>query len=107
MAGDVAQVATYFFAAARELACHPGSLQERLADAYADHLLPITTEELPPELQASFRELEEQLNRAEADADEGDDDPFQVAARALTDAEACALIERILVLYGRLARAAG
>ncbi len=102
MAGDTTQVATHFFTAARTLACHTGSLQERLADAYADHLLTVTMSDQPPELQPSFRELEERLNRGpDADPDD-DDDPFQVAARALTDAEARELIDTILLLYGRL-----
>lgn len=102
MAGDTQQVATHFFAAARSLACHSGNLQERLADAYADHLLTVTINDLPAELQSSFREIEERLNREPASADE-DDDPFQVAARELSDTEARALIDSILLLYGRLA----
>jgi len=101
VADDSAHLATQFFAAARALACHTGSLQERLADAYADHLLSIMSQELPAELQQSFRELEERLNRTDAGED---DDPFQAAARQLSDAEATALIERILIFYGRLAR---
>jgi hypothetical protein len=101
VADDSAHLATQFFAAARALACHTGSLQERLADAYADHLLSIISQELPAELQQSFRELEERLNRTDAADDE---DPFQAAASQLSDAEATALIERILIFYGRLAR---
>jgi hypothetical protein len=104
MVGDSSQVARQFFAAARTLACHAGSLQERLADAYADHLLVISVHDLPQEVQASFRELEEQLNR---DVSDTEDDPIETAARQLSDAEARALIERILLLYGRLAGAAG
>jgi hypothetical protein len=103
MAGDATQVATQFFAAARTLAVHTGNLQERLADAYADHLLTVTMSDLPAELQPIFRELEERLNRGAESADDDDDeDPFQAAARDLTDAEARSLIERILLLYGRL-----
>jgi phage gp29-like protein len=98
-----AQVATQFFAAARALATHQGSLQERLADAYADHLLAISVHDLPAELQPTFRELEERLNR---DAPNADDDPIEVAASQLSDAEARTLIERILLLYGRLASSA-
>jgi hypothetical protein len=97
---DVPHVATRFFGAARALAWHTGSLQERLADAYADHLLAVTLDELPAELQPAFRELEERMNREEPD---GDDDPFEAAARLMSDDEAQAVIERILVLYGRLA----
>jgi hypothetical protein len=104
---DSAQLAAQFFAAARALACHTGSLQERLADAYADHLLAVISQDMPAELQPSFRELEERLNREQPDDDDGDEDPFQVAARDLSDAEATALIERILIFYGRLARNVG
>jgi hypothetical protein len=104
---DSAQLATQFFAAARALACHPGSLQERLADAYADHLLAVMSQDLPAELQPSFRELEERLNREQPGDAEDDEDPFQLAARELSDAEATALIERILIFYGRLARNVG
>jgi hypothetical protein len=104
MAADTDQLAAQFFAAARALADHTGSLQERLADAYADHLLAISMHDLPTELQPVFQELEERLNR---DAPDPADDPIAVAASQLSDAEARALIERILLLYGRLAGAAG
>ena len=103
MAGDSTQVATQFFAAARTLAWHQGDLQERLADAYADHLLTVTVSDLPAPLQDAFRELEERLNAF--DDEEGEEDPFQRAARALSDDEARAMIDRILLLYGRLAGA--
>jgi hypothetical protein len=102
MASETQQVASHFFAAARTLACHTGTLQERLADAYADHLLTVTIADLPPELQQSFRELEERLNRG-ADSAAEDEDPFQVAARGLSESEARTLIDSILLLYGRLA----
>ena len=104
MVGDTAHIARQFFAAARTLACHAGSLQERLADAYADHLLVISVHDLPEELQPSFRALEERLNR---DAPDTDDDPIELAASQLSDAEARSLIERILLLYGRVAGSAG
>jgi hypothetical protein len=94
--------AVQFFGAVRSLAYHTGGLQERLADAYADHLLVVTSQDLPSDLQASFRELESRLNTA----DPQDDDPFQAAARELSDDEARALIDCILVLYARLAGAA-
>jgi hypothetical protein len=106
VASDNAHLATQFFAAARALACHTGSLQERLADAYADHLLSVISQDLPAELQPSFRELEERLNREPSD-ETSDEDPFQAAARDLSDAEATALIERILIFYGRLAQGVG
>ena len=101
MSSELAHLATQFFAAARALAWHTGSLQERLADAYADHLLPITGDALPPELQPAFRELEEQLTRTPPHTEV--EDPFQAATQVMSDDEARALIERILVLYGRLA----
>jgi hypothetical protein len=98
---DRTQLASRFFRAACELAWHTGSLQERLADAYADHLLAVVGQDLPSELQPVFREIEEQLNRADADDDDADD-PFQAAAERLDDGQARALIERILLLYGQL-----
>jgi len=101
MVENVAGVAGRFFAASRSLAWHTGSLQERLADAYADNLLAVTSDELPEELRAPFRELEEKMNRGDAD---GDEDPFEAAARAMSDEQARAAIERIVVLYGRLTR---
>jgi hypothetical protein len=51
-------------------------------------------------LRPVFRELETRMNAVEAsDAD----DPFRAAAELLTDAEARALIDRIVALFGRLA----
>jgi hypothetical protein len=97
------EVGRHFFAATRALACHTGSLQERLADAYADHLLPVVASELPTELQQAFREVEEQMTAAVDDAD----DPFRAAAEQLSDEEACAIIERIVALFGRLAASRG
>ncbi|HEY3059938.1 MAG TPA: hypothetical protein VGL99_13290 [Chloroflexota bacterium] len=90
-------VAAQFFAAARTLATHQGNLQERLADAYADHLLVVTQHDLPADLQPIFGELETKLNGGD-----DDDDPFQAAAAKLSDEEAKATIDRILLLYGRL-----
>jgi len=95
-------VAAQFFAAARMLATHRGTLQERLADAYADHLLVVTQHDLPQDLQSIFGELEAQLNGGDAQDDE---DPFEAAAAKLSDDEAKATIDRILLLYGRLASA--
>src|SRR5262249_41252568 len=98
---DRTQLASRFFSAACELAWHTGSLQERLADAYADHLLPGIGQDLPSERQPLLRDIENQLNRPDADDDDADD-PFQAAAGRLDDAQARALIERILLLYGQL-----
>ena len=100
MPADVPELAAIFLAATRELAGHTGSLQERLADAYADHLLQVVADDLPPELRPVFRELETRMNAVEASAA---DDPFRAAAELLTDAEARALIDRIVALFGRLA----
>jgi hypothetical protein len=106
MAGETTQVATQFFSAARTLAWHTGSLQERLADAYADDLLTVTINDLPADLQPSFRDLEERLNR-DVDPEDDDEDPFQAAASKLTDDEARLLISTILLLYGRLMESVG
>ena len=50
-----------------------------------------------------FHELEERMNALEATEA---DDPFVAAAQLLTEAEARALIDRIVALYGRLAELA-
>jgi hypothetical protein len=71
----------HFFDATRALACDTGSLQERLADAYADHLLQVVANELPTELQTVFREVEEQMT---ADVDDDGGDPFRAAAERLS-----------------------
>src|SRR5438270_74179 len=97
-------VSRHFFLATRALAWNTGTLQERLADAYADHLLPVVASELPAELQSVFREVEERM-AAGAD-DDGGDDPFRAAADQLSDDQARALIERIVALFGRLASGA-
>jgi hypothetical protein len=103
MSADTVHLTRQFFAAARALALHRGTVQERLADAYADHLLAVSVHDLPDELQAPFAELEQRMN---AQADDQDVDPIASAASQLTDAEAESLIERILVLYGRIAASA-
>ena len=48
-----------------------------------------------------------ETSAAPSASDTSDDDPFQVAAAALSDAQARGSIERILLLYGRLAAGAG
>ena len=100
MTAESRDLSRHFFAATRALACHTGSLQERLADAYADHLLQVVANELPTELQSVFREVEEQMT---AVVDDAADDPFRAAAEQLSDEEARAMIERIVALFGRLA----
>ena len=90
--------------AAHTLATHTGSLSERLADAYADHLLQVTSNDLPAELQESFRELESRLNGEDGE-DDDDNDPIAVAAGNLSEEDVHRLIDVILVLYGRLASA--
>jgi hypothetical protein len=77
MTVDSAQLAGQFFAAARALAMHRGTLQDGLADAYADHLLAVSVHDLPTDLQGPW-ELEDRLNR-EID-DEGDDPIAQSAS---------------------------
>ena len=95
-----ADIVRQFFDATCTLATHAGSLQARLADAYADHLLQVVVSDLPAELQAAFRDIEQRMAAA---GSEGADDPFRAAAERLSDAEARTLIERIVVLFGRLA----
>ena len=99
MTADRRELSRHFFAAAVALATHTGSLQERLADAYADHLLPVVASDLPAELQPVFREVEERMTAVE---DAAGDDPFRTAAEQLSEEQARALIEHIVALFGRL-----
>jgi NAD(P)-dependent dehydrogenase (short-subunit alcohol dehydrogenase family) len=96
---DRRELSRHFFTATVALATHTGSLQERLADAYADHLLPVVASDLPAELQPVFREVEDRMTAVEEAAG---DDPFRTAAEQLSDDQARALIERIVALFGRL-----
>src|ERR1043166_10207876 len=104
MAAESRDLSRHFFDATRALACHTGSLQERLADAYADHLLQVVANELPSGLQAVFRAVEERMT---AVADDDSDDPFRAAAELMSDAQARALIDRIVALFGRIAGGSG
>ncbi len=83
------------------MAWHTGSLPDRLADAYADHLLSVTADDLPADVRAAFRDLEQAMAAGGTSAD---DDPFQEAARRMSDQQVREMIERVLLLYGRLAR---
>jgi len=65
--------------------------------------LAVSLHDLPGDLQAPFRELEERLN---TDTSDTSADPIALAASRLTDAEVRSLIERVLLLYGRLAATA-
>ena len=102
--GEKDQVTGHFFDAVFALASSEAPLRQRLADAYADHLLSVTSEELPPELRPLYRDLESRLAGAEPS---GDEDPFQAAAGALSDEETRRLVECVVALYGRLAALAG
>jgi hypothetical protein len=96
---DISELARIFLAATRTLAVHTGSLQQRLADTYADHLLQVVARDLPTDLRPTFQGLEESMNAADAD----DEDPFRAATQRLSDAEATQQIERIIALFARLA----
>ena len=64
MTNPSAAVMRQFFDATCTLAVHTGSLQARLADAYADHLLQVVVNDLPAELQAPFRDIEQRMAAA-------------------------------------------
>jgi hypothetical protein len=100
MTTDSRNVGAIFFAATRALACDTGSLQERLADTYADHLLQVVAHDLPADLQPLFRELE--MSMSPLDVSDADD-PFRAATQRMSDAEARELIERVVALFARLA----
>lgn len=90
-----------FFVAVSTLATGPGSIQQRLADAYIHGLIRLKPEDLPTELQGEFRAVVDALTREEPKRSEG---PILARTRAMSADEAGRLAEKILVIYDGIAR---
>ena len=80
-----------------EMAGSGRSIQERLGSAVATQLLPLRAGDLPPSLRERFTSLMSQLEGRGGIED---------AARALSDEEAGKLIEEVVSLTVRFAKAA-
>lgn len=79
----------------------PGSLQERLADAYRSELQYLGPEGLDEARLYELENINDQLTRIEAS---GDRDAIEMSAQALSDFEAQELVAQIKDIYEYLAR---
>lgn len=78
-----------------------GSIKDRLADAYRNHLAQVNVEELPDALRAPFRACHDALTRERPLQGE---DAVRATVRKLSSAEADELASSVVRLYGALAR---
>lgn len=89
-----------FRAALEGMAANPGSLQQRIGDAYVYSLIRIRSDEdLPVELRPSFEELKARLTRENAVGDEGD---VAATVAKMSDAEAEELAHTIVRIHDQL-----
>ena len=78
-----------------------GSIKDRLADAYRNHLAQVNVEELPDALRAPFRACHDALTRERPLQGE---DAVRATVRKLSGSEADELAGIVVRLYGALAR---
>jgi len=83
------------------LAQGTGTVQERLIDAFVDHLLKLKSSDLPSELQEEFTRLLEDVTWTAA---QGDEEVLRAAVRAMDEEAAQNLIDRIVCTYDQIAR---
>jgi hypothetical protein len=60
-----------FSNAVHGMAVSPSTIQKRIADAYADHLIYLKPEELPEEIRYKFNEFQHRLTSVESLGNEG------------------------------------
>jgi hypothetical protein len=78
----------------------PGSIKDRLLDAYCSHLEEVQQSDLPGELGAEFAQMTEALHRAPALPG---DDVVKASVRKLSNEEARRYAELVVRLYGMYA----
>jgi len=78
-----------------------GSIKDRLALAYRNHLAQVNAEELPDTLRAQFRACHEALTRERPLQGE---DAVRATVRKMSNSEADEVAERVVRLYGAMAR---
>ncbi len=86
-------------AAVQTLAGGSGSVQERLRDAMARHLIHLEADELPPALRADFRRLYSATTSVRPNANEGS---LEASTRKMSDGEVGDWIDLILRLHNRV-----
>ncbi len=77
-----------------------GSIKDRLADAYRNHLAFVDESELPRELVAEFRALSQALNR-ERPLSRGEDS-IRATVRKMSSVEADEVASSVVRLYGAI-----
>lgn len=78
----------------------PGSIKDRLLEAYRSHLADLQESDLPGTLSAEFAEMIHALHRAEALPG---DDVVRASVRKLSNEEARRYAELVVRLYGMVA----
>jgi hypothetical protein len=78
-----------------------GSIKDRLADAFRNHLAQVNTEELPDPLRAQYRACQEALTRERPQPGE---DAVRATVRKMSNSEADEVAAGVVRLYGAFAR---
>jgi hypothetical protein len=90
-----------FQSATLSLAC-PGSIKDRLTDAYRNHLAFVDEEELPSELREEFRACSSALTR-ERPLGRGED-ALRATVRKMSNDEAAEVAFSVVRMFGALSR---
>ena len=78
-----------------------GSIKDRLADAFRNHLAQVNTDELPDKLRPQFRACHDALTR---ECPQPGEDAVRATVRKLSAPEADALAGSVVRLYGEFVR---
>jgi hypothetical protein len=78
----------------------PGTIKDRLLDAYSRHLKDIQESDLPGEYAIEFAQMIQALHRSPALPGE---DVIKASVRKLSNEQACRYAELVVRLYGRFA----
>lgn len=101
MADELDYVWEKFRLAVESLATSKRSLQERLADAYADNFVQLRAKDLPEPIRADFLALKVALDRVETGGGSG---TLYPSAATLSDEDAARLIRSIVSMCDEVAQ---
>ncbi len=80
----------------------PGSIQERLGDAFRSEVQYLNPSELPEPLRVELETIQDELTKAEAS---GERDRIEMSASELSDRQAADLSMQLLEVYDEVTRA--
>lgn len=89
---------TKFYSAIYDLITDEKPLRERLAEAYLQHIVVISEDNIPEKIKDEFTKLSNDINRAE-NLGEG---TVYATLKQLEDAEILKIVETIISIYGKL-----